>query len=462
MKPTAVMRILLALVMCLSLSAAWAQGRDSQVPIALLIEGDVWTYDLAADSWTQHTQEGVYGVPAMSADGSLLVMQGGDPNFVEAMRNGEIAGDVWTPNNIWLIHLPQGDLERLSAFDQEADDTVIHSAPSIAPDTNVIYWTEYRVFARSNRLAVYDGESVRRYPIDFPNPIDIYFETIPIKAGSQGQVALSWYGFDAEGSTGTFVGVFELQGEEFAPVYITLYSEERWSVRDFVTVSNSLNVAVLDEFNQWQVAPVEGLVDVQMSLFGGDTELRPYIRYGAEHDPAFHWLAYFNGELVQLPFANGWIDTVALSADGTQVAAVVEGGITIWDFAAGTERRVAHPGGLTPHSIVWGQPAWGIGSSDLPMEVQDFCGNGILSFYGDSWRMVALETLDIYDETLQKVVGQLEAGTVFERSDFICQPDRWWIAVYVDGEYLGYVPETTPGGERRLILPESMVQDADN
>jgi hypothetical protein len=100
-----------------------------------------------------------------------------------------------------------------------------------------------------------------------------------------------------------------------------------------------------------------------------------------------------------------------------------------------------------------------VSSSRLPTEVDDFCGNGILSFHGDSSRTLALETLDIYDEALQNVVGQLEAGTVFERADVICQPDRWWVLVHLNGDYLGYVPETTPGGERRFILPESMVRE---
>jgi hypothetical protein len=449
--------MILAVLLLLSMFSAQAQ--DSQIPVALLVEGDVWTYDLVADTWTQHTHEGVYREPAMSADGSLLVVRGADPDFTDAVQRGEIVGDVWTPNNIWLIRLPDGEPERLSAFDQEDGETVIHSAPSIAPDTNTVYWTEYRVMARSNRLAVYDGENARRYPIQFPAGVELYFETIPVKAGSQGQVALSWYGFDAEGNAGTFVGVFELQEEMFAPVYITRYFEQRWTVRDFVTLSNAPRVAVLDEFNRWQLASPEGMADVQMSLFGGDTELRPYIRYGVEHDPAFYWLVYFNGGVVQLPFDNGWIDTVAVSPDGAQVAAATEGGLTIWDFAEGTQTQVARPDNLTPSAIAWSQATWDVSSSRLPTEVDDFCGNGILSFHGDSSRTLALETLDIYDEALQNVVGQLEAGTVFERADVICQPDRWWVLVHLNGDYLGYVPETTPGGERRFILPESMVRE---
>src|SRR5687767_9535900 len=91
-------------IACLGINPSrYASSQSLNAPIVVLNNGDVWTYDLAADHWQQHTTDGFHSGLALSPDGEKVTFTGLDPEFLEFITSGAVVGDTLPSTELWLM-----------------------------------------------------------------------------------------------------------------------------------------------------------------------------------------------------------------------------------------------------------------------------------------------------------------------------------------------------------------------
>lgn len=332
---------------------ATTSAQSTEPPIVAFIDGDIWTYSPQSEAWKQHTDFGHFYPPVLAPDGSQIAFRGLTPDYAEFLDSGAVIGDAPPKTELWVMNLPDGEPERITWQDENNPDTstlVMQSTPDFAPDGSLIAWTELHVSESwFYRLAVYDRSSgaITSSSIEFPEPFGGYPSAPDIRFRDNDAVAIVWPGIGSQ-----VIGVFDLQGESLTPA---LSLEDIFYVTDFAPLADSEGTfAVLTDPRGWlrvdfATEQVERLTPPP--ALGTEDRLLVFPPFD---DPAWSTLA--DGETQRIPYAENSHLGMAISPDGSQVAYVVEGGLTMWE--AGEITHIEHPDGLTPTALLWSPYRW--------------------------------------------------------------------------------------------------------
>lgn len=363
-----------------------AQG-DSQPPIILTFNGDIWAYYELIDQLEQLTFWGYNDPPVLSPDGQWLAYTSTAQFAVEASAaNPELAfGDL--PTNVWLWHTPTGESRRIADHPVDASlgpDGVrfYRRQPAWAPDGRFLAWAELR----SNigwQLVLYDtatdlSQTIADLPPTFADAG--FLGNIPVAWSSDGYIAASIFGFEEEvGGLAMRINIYGRDGtlhfSRVLPEFAAGDTPREWL---WVNHNGRQKIAVL-----YGASGTWYLLDPQVGTMAGGPEKA--VMYSAQavgatwgvsptlSNGGYNWWVIGPQGLPQQPENFPAVDVsfpslarTALGPDGMSIARLTDA-LYIWrgdrvTRVEGTEAAAADPRG----AVLWAPAVWWMMPAGIP------------------------------------------------------------------------------------------------
>lgn len=165
------------------------QAQPLNMPLVMLISGDIWTWNPQTDSLVQLTTWGYNFKPVMSPNGDWVAYKSWATITVDAINNNAPMNPTEPAGNIWLLDPFTGDALRIADQAVDAvfgdvngnDKFVARSNPVWSPDGAEIAWTEFIFPEYASNLVIYNLASqttriaVNGLPIGYEqqSPVDV-------------------------------------------------------------------------------------------------------------------------------------------------------------------------------------------------------------------------------------------------------------------------------------------------
>ncbi len=168
-----------------------SEAQPLNMPLVMLIDGDLWTWNPQTDALVQLTTWRYNFKPVMSPNGDWVAYKSWATITVEAINASAPMNPTEPPGNIWLIDPFTGDA--LQIADQPADAVfgtpsgndrfVARSNPVWSPDGTEVAWTEFWFPEYASRLVIYNLVSQSTRTV---------VDELPIGYEQQGPVDVAW------------------------------------------------------------------------------------------------------------------------------------------------------------------------------------------------------------------------------------------------------------------------------
>ncbi|MDX2074967.1 MAG: hypothetical protein SFZ02_00930 [bacterium] len=351
------------------------------MPLVMLIEGDLWTWNPQTEALVQLTTWGYNFKPVMSPNGDWVAYKSWATITVDAINANAPMNPVEPPGNIWLIDPFTGDAIRIA--DQPADAVfgtasndrfVARSNPVWSLDGTEIAWTEFIFPEYASQLVVYNIAAqttriaINGLPIGYEQsgPVDvvwgnfgIVYPTTNYNAGTE-QFEDTYYVYDPNGGGGfnSFTiadqyevnhGAFWFTGTEFINgmdngVAIITGSNLPKLVNPLTGVTNDF-MGMLVGYSAWQSLTQGNYVSFSQYNVGSDYGL---IWSSQSSDGRF---------LGDIGTSISYFDTfskMAISPDGLSVAYIADdGSVLVWQNGLTIQLPVSNV-----EAVVWSPVLW--------------------------------------------------------------------------------------------------------
>ena len=133
----------LLVLICTSLPAGWARAQSIQQPIYAYRDGDIWRYDLEANTAAQLTEWGYNGGPILSPDGRKIAYLSTAAEFVARFEAGGISQSSGTaPGNIWVLDIATESFQLIANQNGASEAGILRSLPDWSPDSRQLAWLQ--------------------------------------------------------------------------------------------------------------------------------------------------------------------------------------------------------------------------------------------------------------------------------------------------------------------------------
>ena len=360
-------------LLTLLVTAPGLAGAQQEPPLALLIDGDLWTWSEADGAFRQLTFWGYNHQPVMSPDGARVAYESAAAVTVEALEREGFIGGGSLPGNIWVLDLATGDGVRLADQPPDAsllapdapDKGIARSAPAWSPDGAMLAWTELTLPEMQNRLAIHDFARGVARVIDLGLP-EQYGVPTPLEAQwGGGGIAIRSFTYDpAAERVRESILVYDAEGDLRAETDLGA-TEDEFSI-EYIWVADSGQdyVGVLYNTGRWAlIDPATG--DLRPT---GDAPALYSRRQGPggvsvtftmNPDRDYEWsVIYPDGRREPLGVFNLW--QIALSPSGEQIFLLDYpdyGRMSLWRGGQLTPLEAPSPESNVL-AAAWGPMAW--------------------------------------------------------------------------------------------------------
>ena len=112
-------------------------------PVYAYREGDIWRYDLTANTATQLTEWGYNGGPVLSPDGRKIVYLSTSAEFVARFEAGNATQTSGTaPANVWVMDIATESFTLVADQTGASDAGYLRSLPDWSPDSRRLAWLQ--------------------------------------------------------------------------------------------------------------------------------------------------------------------------------------------------------------------------------------------------------------------------------------------------------------------------------
>lgn len=146
------------------LRPAPTQAQPMNMPLVMLISGDIWTWNPQTDALVQLTTWGYNFKPVMSPNGDWVAYKSWATIAVEAINNNAPMNPGEPAGNIWLLDPFTGDALRIADQPDGAvfadlngnNNYIARSNPVWSPDGTEIAWTQFKLPEYTSELVIYN------------------------------------------------------------------------------------------------------------------------------------------------------------------------------------------------------------------------------------------------------------------------------------------------------------------
>ena len=144
------------------LSAGGARAQPIAQPIYAYRDGDIWRYDLEANTAAQLTDWGYNGGPILSPDGGKIAYLSTAAAFIARFEAGSITQSSGTaPGNIWVMDIATESFQLVADQSGASEAGYLRSLPDWSPDSRQLAWLQID----PNRQDL-DAASLQVYSLD--------------------------------------------------------------------------------------------------------------------------------------------------------------------------------------------------------------------------------------------------------------------------------------------------------
>jgi hypothetical protein len=356
-----------------------AQAQNTELPLVLQMDGDIWAYSPGSNTLTQLTTWGYNGLPVASPDSKTIAYSSVAELAIEVVRRfGNTTSTP--PRNIWLWNLPSGQSARVadqppaSSFGSSSgtDNFARRSTPAWSPDGTMITWVEELVSQSASatsvqaQLIIYDMNllSVRAaVPLSVSGASTVaYSDPVWGKSGIAVRATLSLSGGKASDAFLVYDSTATLRADLRVDTSANPIMMHVWATQngqEYLALGFRSNAWVLINAANSSQLNANGLPEVYaVAAPNGITA-----RFILQNDQ-LAWTARISGGDVVLPFA-GPDSQLAISPDGNRLAYVSDAVYVVANAQAGGN-TVRVPGSERPTGkdakLAWGYKTWRIGS----------------------------------------------------------------------------------------------------
>lgn len=376
--------MLLTLILLISvgiLRPAPTQAQPMNMPLLMLISGDIWTWNPQTDALVQLTTWGYNFKPVMSPNGDWVAYKSWATITVEAINNNAPMNPGEPAGNIWLLDPFTGDALRIADQPDGAvfadvngnDNYIARSNPTWSPDGSEIAWTQFHVPSYTSELVIYNlaNQTTRVVVSDLPvgyeqqGPADVEW-------GALGFMYLA-YNYDQaiEGFVATY-SFYDVNGNNYNTINIpandTPTHDEVWftgtefvnGMDNGIAVINSTDLPTLIDPLTNNTVDFMGLLvgySAWQSLTQGNYV--SFSTYTVDFTYGLIWSAQSSDGryLGDIGTSLSYFDTfakLAISPDGLSVAYVAEdGSVLVWQNGLTVQLPVSNVEAITWSPVMW-------------------------------------------------------------------------------------------------------------
>lgn len=131
------------IVFCLLLLPGGAGAQSIPQPILAYRDGDIWRYDLQANTATQLTDWGYNGGPILSPDGRKIAYLSTAAEFIARYEARSVSQNSGTaPGNIWVMDIATESFQLVADQTGASDAGYLRSLPDWSPDSRQLAWLQ--------------------------------------------------------------------------------------------------------------------------------------------------------------------------------------------------------------------------------------------------------------------------------------------------------------------------------
>jgi hypothetical protein len=351
------------------------------MPLVMLISGDIWTWNPQTDALVQLTTWGYNFKPVMSPNGDWVAYKSWATIAVEAINNNAPMNPGEPAGNIWLLDPFTGDALRIADQSDGAvfgdingnDNFIARSNPVWSPDGTEIAWTQFNVPAYTSELVIYNlaNQTTR-----------VVVSELPIGYEQQGPADVEWgalgfvyltYNYDQtiEGFVATYY-FYDVNGNNYNAITIPVSDTPMHALvwftgTEFVNaMENGVAVINSTELPQLIDPLTNNIVDFMGILVGYSAwqsltqgNYVSFSTYNVDFVYGLIWSAQSSDGryLGDIGTSLSYFDTfakLAISPDGLSVAYVAEdGSVLVWQNGLTVQLPVSNVEAITWSPLLW-------------------------------------------------------------------------------------------------------------
>jgi hypothetical protein len=359
--------IVLLLVVCPTSETTFAQTGDN--PLIITTGGDHWVWNENSLNLEQLTKSGYASTAVISPQETTIAYRVLSETYLQRHNSsGSGGGDGDRPTDMWLLEIKSGQAQRIS---QQPEVEIQRSDPTWSPNGDFVAWTELLYDTQVHQVMIYSPQQGTTTSFVLPLAMEnVPFPTaLQIEWGAPGLAIMH----TLDMSVGATIYIYSADGE---PLFSTepmplSYPWFTWvedgneeyigtidiQTSDTTTIGNLLIWTLIDP-QTGQIYVPDGVPELYsksapdgISIYSVTTEEEGTVWHVAKQGTSI-------GTLEDMLYPAFFINQLAISPNGTQVAYRTQMGVMITDGR--TQQGVAIEDDNQRPLLTWGATGWRI------------------------------------------------------------------------------------------------------
>ncbi len=354
-------------------------------PVYAYREGDIWRYDLTANTATQLTEWGYNGGPILSPDGRKIAYLSTSAEFVAQFEAGNVTQTSGTaPANVWVMDIATESFTLVADQTGASGAGYLRSLPDWSPDSRRLAWLQIDPNVQdldSATLQVYSVDSGTTSILHSTVNLGLQESHIRMPSIRWGEGGIAWLLFiylKGDSNPFLFIEFLNPVGDAVSQYNLGLNASRNNIVRDFEWVTHQgRSLMALQIQDYWDVLdPLDGnrtrLQDpprLKNQFLSGGLQLIPTSVSASSGGWQIHWYAAATSGLYDTGYKSARVNRIyrpGLSSDGGQMVWHNGDRISTWHIGITDSARALASDASSKHafpiphpvSVVWAPTEW--------------------------------------------------------------------------------------------------------